>query len=101
VEFNDKQVRPICHNKMVLQNVPIEPSWNVQEAFLHKVWNLNFGANRCLTKAFNSKTPQEAWSGRKPNVCHLKVYGCKAFAHVPDEKRTKLLEILFVFNSQC
>jgi len=46
--------------------------------------------NRCQTKALNSKTPQEAWSGRKPNVFHLRVFGCKAFAHVPDEKRTKL-----------
>ncbi len=55
VEFNDKQVRLIRHNKMVLQNVPIEPSWNVQEAwFLHKDWNLNFGAKqwtqRCTSK---------------------------------------------------
>jgi hypothetical protein len=32
VEFNNKQVRPIPHNKTVLRNVPIEPSWNVQEA---------------------------------------------------------------------
>jgi hypothetical protein len=32
VEFNDKQVHPIPHNKMVLRNVPIEPSWNLQEA---------------------------------------------------------------------
>jgi hypothetical protein len=31
VEFNDKQVHPICHKKMVLQNMPIKPSWNVQE----------------------------------------------------------------------
>jgi hypothetical protein len=31
VKFNDKQVCPIPHNKMVLRNVPIEPSWNVQE----------------------------------------------------------------------
>ncbi len=31
VEFNDKQVRLIPHNKMVLWNVPIKPSWNVQE----------------------------------------------------------------------
>jgi hypothetical protein len=46
--------------------------------------------NRCPTKALNSKTPQEAWSGRKPDVSHLRVFGCKAFAHVPDEKRTKL-----------
>jgi len=46
--------------------------------------------NRCPTKALNSKTPQEAWSGRKPDVSHLRIFGCKAFAHVPDEKRTKL-----------
>jgi hypothetical protein len=45
--------------------------------------------NQCPTKALDSKTPQEAWSGRKPNVSHLKVFGCKTFAHVPDEKRTK------------
>jgi hypothetical protein len=31
VEFNDKQVRPIPHNKMVLRNAPIEPPWNVRE----------------------------------------------------------------------
>jgi hypothetical protein len=46
--------------------------------------------NRCPTKALHSKTPQEAWSGRKPDVSHLRVFGCKAFAHVLDEKRTKL-----------
>jgi hypothetical protein len=31
VEFNDKQMRLIPHNKMMFLNVPIEPSWNVQE----------------------------------------------------------------------
>jgi hypothetical protein len=46
--------------------------------------------NQCPTKALDSKTPREAWSGRKPDVCHLRVFGCKAFAHVFDEKRTKL-----------
>jgi hypothetical protein len=46
--------------------------------------------NQCPTKALDSKTPQEAWSGRKSDVSHLRVFGCKAFAHVPDEKRTKL-----------
>jgi transposase InsO family protein len=46
--------------------------------------------NRCPTKALDSKTPQEAWSARKPDVSHLRVFGCKAFAHVPDEKRIQL-----------
>jgi hypothetical protein len=45
--------------------------------------------NQCPTKALDSKTPQEAWSGRKPDAFHLKAFSCKAFAHVPDDKRTK------------
>jgi len=46
--------------------------------------------NRCPTKPLKSKTPQEAWTDRKPNVSHLRIFGCKAFAHIPDEKRSKL-----------
>jgi hypothetical protein len=46
--------------------------------------------NRCPIKVLDSKIPQEAWNGRKPNVFHLRVFGCKAFAHVPDEKKIKL-----------
>jgi len=46
--------------------------------------------NRCPTKALESKTPQEAWTGRKPDVSHLKIFGYKAFAHIRDEKRSKL-----------
>ncbi|GMI80153.1 hypothetical protein HRI_001684600 [Hibiscus trionum] len=32
----------------------------------------------------------EAWSGQKPTVSHLKVFGSVAYAHVPDQRRTKL-----------
>jgi len=46
--------------------------------------------NRCPIKALESKTPQEAWIGRKLDVSHLGVFGCKTFAHIPDEKRSKL-----------
>ena len=47
-------------------------------------------SNRCLTKSIDGKTPQEAWSGRKPNVSHLRVFGSIAYAHVPDQRRSKL-----------
>jgi transposase InsO family protein len=46
--------------------------------------------NRCLTKSVKNKVPQEAWTGLKHNVAHLKVFGCVAYAHVPDELRRKL-----------
>jgi Reverse transcriptase (RNA-dependent DNA polymerase)/gag-polypeptide of LTR copia-type/Integrase core domain/GAG-pre-integrase domain len=44
--------------------------------------------NRLPTKAAN-KTPFELWSGVRPNIKHLRVFGCKAYAHIPKEKRTK------------
>ena len=46
--------------------------------------------NRAPTTAVEGKTPEEVWSGTKPSVQHLRVFGCDAYAHVPDEKRTKL-----------
>jgi hypothetical protein len=46
--------------------------------------------NQCPTKALESKTLQEAWTSRKPDVFHLRVFGCKTFAHIPNENRSKL-----------
>ena len=36
------------------------------------------------------KTPFEIWFGRKPHLGHLKVFGCAAYALVPDTDRQKL-----------
>jgi len=36
------------------------------------------------------KTPQEVWTGKKPSLSPLKVFGCAAYVHVPKEKQTKL-----------
>lgn len=41
------------------------------------------------TKVLKDKTPQEVWSGKKPNLKHLKVFGCKAMVHIPKKKRSK------------
>ena len=35
-------------------------------------------------------TPYEAWTGEKPSVQHLKVFGCEAYAHPPEDERSKL-----------
>ena len=35
------------------------------------------------------KTPLRVWSGKKPDVSHLKVFGCMAYGHVPDAQRQK------------
>jgi len=45
--------------------------------------------NRSSCKGLEGKTPEETWTGKKPSLRHLKVFGCKAMAHVPKCKRKK------------
>lgn len=52
--------------------------------------NAAYTRNRCPTAAVACKTPEEAWSGTRPCISHMRVFGCIAYAKVPDEKRTKL-----------
>lgn len=42
--------------------------------------------NRLSTKAVEGCTPFEAWSGHKPSVSHLRVFGCICYIYVPKEK---------------
>jgi len=46
--------------------------------------------NRSPSLALEDKTPQDVWTGKKPSLSHLRVFGCDAYVHVPKEKRTKL-----------
>jgi len=47
--------------------------------------------NRTPSNAFKEHTtPYERWYGRKPNVSHLGVFGCIAYAHIQDGERRKL-----------
>ncbi len=46
--------------------------------------------NKTPTAAMHGMIPKEKYSGRKPNLSHLKVFGCIAYVHVLDELRTKL-----------
>ena len=46
--------------------------------------------NRFVPMAVKQKTPEEAWSRRKPKVSHLKVFGSTAYTWIPGHKRTKL-----------
>lgn len=45
--------------------------------------------NRTPTKSLLYKTPEEMWSGIKPSVSHLHVFGCEAMVHLPKEKTKK------------
>jgi len=45
--------------------------------------------NRSPSSVLEDKTPQEVWTGKKPSLSLLRVFGCDAYVHVPKEKRTK------------
>ncbi|GKV07537.1 hypothetical protein SLEP1_g19297 [Rubroshorea leprosula] len=52
-------------------------------------WSVHI-LNRSPTSPLPDLTPEEAWSGRRPAVDYFRIFGCIAYAHVPDQKRSKL-----------
>lgn len=47
--------------------------------------------NRCPTASLSdNRTPAEYWTGVKPDLSKLRIFGCKAFAWVPGQLRKKL-----------
>jgi hypothetical protein len=46
--------------------------------------------NRDPHRSVKDKTPYEAWSGLKPEVTHFHIFGSRAWAKIPFEKRKAL-----------
>ena len=46
--------------------------------------------NRSPTRRLKLMTPEEAWTGVKPDVSHLRIFGSLCYKHVPDPLRRKL-----------
>jgi hypothetical protein len=44
--------------------------------------------NRLSHSALGFKTPEEMFTGKKPEVSHLKIFGCPVFIHIPKRKET-------------
>ncbi|MCO5546677.1 hypothetical protein L7F22_000112 [Adiantum nelumboides] len=75
----------------------------------HKVWMEAVACaahvlNRCPTHALKTITPYEALYDKKPSVSYLRVFGCLAYAHIPQQLPGKLddktIKCIFVgYNS--
>ncbi|MCO5548009.1 hypothetical protein L7F22_001465 [Adiantum nelumboides] len=74
----------------------------------HKLWMEAVACaahvlNRCPTRALKTITPYESWYDRKPSVSYLHVFGCLAYAHIPQQLRGKLddkaVKCIFVWYS--
>ncbi|KAL0858839.1 hypothetical protein ABMA27_011295 [Loxostege sticticalis] len=45
--------------------------------------------NRSPSRVLAEVTPFEKWSGKKPNISHLKIFGSKVMVHIPKQNRLK------------
>ena len=41
--------------------------------------------NRCPTTAVQHMTPHQAWHGQRPDLHSLRVFGCVAHLHIPEQ----------------
>jgi hypothetical protein len=46
--------------------------------------------NRSPHRILKDMTPEEAFSGKKPNMENLRIFGCPVYSHIPKDKRNKL-----------
>ena len=83
VERRNRTVVAMARSILTGTQLPLK-LWG--EAVRHSVYVLN----RLPTKILRGRTPYEAWTGKKPNLSFLKVFGCLAFMKVPSVHTTKL-----------
>jgi len=63
---------------------------NIEIAFWAETVNIAvYLINISLMKSLPDTIPNEKWSGIKPNITHLKIFGCKAMTHIPKERKRK------------
>ncbi|WVY95082.1 hypothetical protein V8G54_034170 [Vigna mungo] len=46
--------------------------------------------NKCPTKVLPDDVPHAKWTGMKPSIKHLRIFGSLVFSHIADQKRSKL-----------
>ena len=88
----------------------VESIWSM---LLHKKLSLGFWAKTVQTATYvlnrigshtrGNKTPYELWTGSRPVVDHLKVFGSTAYAHIPKSlwKKLDLKSVRTIFVDYC
>jgi transposase InsO family protein len=84
--FVERKNRHIVKITRVMLNEKNLPNYFWAEAVAIAVYIMN----RTPIVVVHSMTPEEKFTSKKPDVSHLKMFGCIACMHVLDEKRSKL-----------
>ena len=78
-----RNIAKIAHALMSEKNMP-------KHFWAEVVHRAVYVMNRTPTTGIHDMTLEERYTGVKSDVSHLKVFGCIAYAHIPDELRKKL-----------
>jgi len=80
-----------CNHTVVEMALSMLQHRNVPNKFwAEAVFTAIYLLNRSPTQAVKGKTLEEVWSGRKPKISHLKVFGSVAYVWILAAKRSKL-----------
>lgn len=82
-ERENRTILNMARNMLKTKNLP-KKFW--AEAVSTSVYLLN----RCPIKRLEDKTPEEVWSGTRPSVSHLRIFGSICYKHIPDAIKRKL-----------
>jgi hypothetical protein len=82
-ERNNRTICEAARAMMYDQNLPLSLWAEVASTAVYI-------QNRCPHKALEEKTPEEVFTGIKPSIDHLRIFGSLVYIHIPKEKRTKL-----------
>lgn len=83
VERKNRTVVAMARSFLKIKGLPSEICG---EAVRHSIYILN----RLPTRALSGKTPYEALTNRKPDVGHIRVFGCVAHKKLQNAHTTKL-----------
>ena len=79
-------------NRTIMENARcmLEDSQIGKEFWGYAVLTAAHIHNRLTSRSHNDKSPLEYWTGKLPEIGHLRVFGSTTWLHIPTEKRQKL-----------
>ncbi len=83
VERKNMHIAEVAHDMLNEKNLP-------NYFWAEAVATIVYIMNQTPTATVHGMTPEEKFTCKKLDVSHLRVFGCIAYVHVPDEKRSKL-----------
>ena len=89
----ERKNRHLCETMRTLLFEAKLPTYLWEEA----VRTANYVANRMPHRALKATTPLERFSGKKPDISHLRIFGCRSYIHSLPSNKFQVKSLLSTF----